>query len=45
MRYEQPTIVLLAPALDSIQGSNNKGKRAVDSADHIATVNAYEADE
>lgn len=45
MRYEQPTIAPLASALDSIQGSSNKGKSAVDNSDHIATVAAYEADE
>lgn len=45
MKYEQPMIVPVAPALEAIQGSNNKGKSAVDNADHIATTAAYEADE
>ena len=45
MNYERPVIVPLADALESIQGSSNKGKSAVDSADHIATSTAYEADE
>ena len=45
MRYEQPTIVVLAPALDSIQSSSNKGKNATDSAGDHATTDAYEADE
>ena len=45
MSYERPMIVPLAAALESIQGSSIKGKSAVDSADHVATSNAYEADE